>query len=197
MPRFFYHIDHKSDYAKKPLLIEGDVVDTRLRLYNPFYESAMDFQSSYNTGDGVMLPLCRAFQTEAVKRQAQFVISDHAPKIMARYIKLVRELVFENHRRENYEALPSRTRCLWLSETEDEARYWVERLEDRIKPQILRVSVDGILHKAYEGHLQEDSQSMEQLLMSAEEYWSGETSGTSRSETLFEGKMTVLEVVPY
>lgn len=193
MANIYFHVDHDTGYTQKGLHAVGQVIDTEKRKHNPYYEAAMDFHSVYPVGNKGY-PLLEFFRSDTAQTHAAKVMPD-VQHIVGSHLKIIRELVFESVRTEHFAALPSRTRCLWLSKSLVEARSWVERLPDRGKAQILRVSVEGRLHEGSEGHLQEDSQSMPRLIESAHRYWRGEMVTGSRSETLLEGTMTVLEVV--
>lgn len=193
MNNIYFHVDHDTGYTKKSLHAVGQVIDTTKREHNPFYEVAMDFHSVYPVGSKAY-PLLEFFRSDTANTHAAEVMPQ-VHHIMESHIKIIRELVFESVRTVHFSALPSRARCIWVSESLDEARSWVKRLDGRGKAQILRVSVEGRLHTTSEGHLHQDSQSMPQLIESAHRYWRGEIVKGSRSETLLEGAMTVLEVV--
>lgn len=190
---FFFHVDHDTPYTGKGLLKVGDVVDTSCRKHNPFYGVATDFHSEYPI-NGKASPLLEFFRSSLAHERASDVMP-HVHHIIESHLKIIQELVFETVRAEHYRDLPSRTRCLWLSESEEGARSWIGRLDQRKNPRVLRVAVEGRLHTTSEGHLHQDSQSMNQLLTNAGRYWRGEHVPGSRSETLLEGTMTILEVI--
>ena len=60
---------------------------------------------------------------------------------------------------------------------------------------MLRVSADGDLHAAHEGHLSVEVQSSAEVREAARRYWRGEAHPNGHFEILFEGELTVLEIV--
>lgn len=191
--QYFFHIDHNTPYTCKRLHQPGDVIETSSRSSNPYYDMAMDFHHEYPSVGSRCFPLL-AFFGEAARQKASQVLPDVVP-IMDSHLKIIRELVFESVRAENFAHLPSGSKCLWLCQSVDEARSWIERLDGRTNTRILRVTVEGRLHTTLEGHLHQDSQPMGQIIASANRYWRGEQVPGSRSETLLEGKMTVIDVL--
>ncbi|MEB7931566.1 DUF2441 domain-containing protein [Enterobacter quasiroggenkampii] len=112
------------------------------------------------------------------------------------FCKYTRELIWESVRLEHYNNLPSRQKCLWLAHGEQNLQYWKENLGlSDIKQNIFRVELDGITHEASNEHLMHDDIPYEQALSQAHRYWQGRISNISAKETLFIGKMKVVEQV--
>ncbi|HDZ8982159.1 TPA: DUF2441 domain-containing protein [Aeromonas veronii] len=103
---------------------------------------------------------------------------------------MLRELTFENLRARMYSKLPSRTSCIWLCESEQTARYWVERIPHTGKKRILEIEIlEGALHKAYEQHLTNNLENINELEVRAHKYWSGQ--GNGQCEILFQGVLHI------
>lgn len=103
---------------------------------------------------------------------------------------MLRELAFENLRLRIYPALPSRTSCIWLCDSEESARYWFKRIPHDGRKRILEVEIlEGTVHKAYEQHLTNNLENIYELEARAHEYWTGQGSG--EYEILFQGGLHV------
>lgn len=107
---------------------------------------------------------------------------------------MLRELAFENLRSRMYSALPSRTSCIWLCDSEESAEYWIERIPHVGEKRILEVEIlQGKPHTAYEQHLTNQLENIRELEARAHEYWSGRGSG--QREILFQGLLRVVRQV--
>lgn len=103
---------------------------------------------------------------------------------------MLRELAFENLRARVYSTLPSRTSCIWLCDSEESVRYWIERILHPGKKRILEIEIlDGVTHKAYEEHLTNNLENIDELEARAHNYWLGH--GTGNYEILFQGVMHI------
>lgn len=103
---------------------------------------------------------------------------------------MLRELAFENLRAKEYPALPSRTSCIWLCESEEAAKYWLNRISHVGKKRIMEMEIlEGVPHKTYEEHLTNNPENIKELQVRAHAYWLGQ--GNGHSEILFEGRFCV------
>lgn len=103
---------------------------------------------------------------------------------------MLRELAFENLRARMYSTLPSRTSCIWLCDSEEFARYWVKRIPHTGKKRILEIEIlEGTPHKAYEQHLTNKLENINELEVRAHKYWSSQGSG--KYEILFQGVLRI------
>jgi hypothetical protein len=114
------------------------------------------------------------------------------------YMKLVRELTFEEVRKDFFPSFPSRTRCLWVvPDNNDTLEYWWKELNvDGCEKVLLKLSLTGKIFKANQQHLAlNQTFSLDFMRQKAFRYWSG-TSGENPNETeiLFEGFSNVLSV---
>lgn len=67
---------------------------------------------------------------------------------------------------------------------------------NRTEFQILRVRTQGRIHSASEALLMNDSQSHTKTIQDARKYWLGHIDDPETEEVIFEGKITVQEVLP-
>lgn len=111
------------------------------------------------------------------------------------YMKVVRELIFEEIRNEFFPSFPSRTRCLWvLPDNEETIKFWREELKGQ--QVLLKLSLTGKVFEANQQYLSIAKEfSLDELRQKAFRYWSG-ASGTNSAEieVLFEGFAKVLSV---
>jgi hypothetical protein len=108
----------------------------------------------------------------------------------------LRELVFEEVRRDKYPGLPSRRKCTFLC-NEQTVTYWGGWFGDIPASRALfEVSCTGKIHEGHQGHLDSDSMNYAEYVKNALAYWSGEdTKEPTPTEIIFEGKMEILRLV--
>lgn len=112
------------------------------------------------------------------------------------FCKYTRELIWESVRLSDYKKKPSRNKCLWLSQGEENLNYWKPHVvENKNLRRIFRVEIDGITHEASNEHLMSDNLPYLEALDMSHRYWQGEISNPIAKETLFEGQMRVIERV--
>lgn len=112
------------------------------------------------------------------------------------FCKYTRELIWESVRLANYKEKPSRQKCLWLTQGEQNLEYWKSKIvNDQNLRQVFRVEIDGTTHEASDEHLMNDNLPYQQALDMSHRYWRGEISNPIAREILFEGKMRIIEQV--
>ena len=112
----------------------------------------------------------------------------------------VREMTFEEIRRQQFSALPSRYTCIFLiPDDEESVRFWWNdlRTQGEGKRRIYEVSATGIAHRASQTLLgQLETRSVEEWEKMAVGYWSNQPQATD-DEILFEGELRIIrEVTP-
>ncbi|ROM15527.1 hypothetical protein BK643_23595 [Pseudomonas protegens] len=189
----YFHIDSCYAPAGKRLLEIGQTINTSSRPFTPYYEQMRDIHH--------VIPVYgqkRRLKELLLSRDIDQFLSRELAKnfhgVIDTYIRLLREMEFENIRREQYASRPSRTRCIWLTDSLDEEIYWRKRLNKPNGTRIVRVEVDGILHQADGRHLSAESSSLSELRVAAQSYWGGGLRADSEREYLLEGAMTVIAV---
>ena len=197
----FYHINHVTPYTGEMLLQLDDLVETSAREYNPFYTSILNGAKSFDLSSEQSIPILEFFSKVSDGAFQQIAelndpknIATFANIFLDQYLKFCRETHFENIRRKEFPELPSRTRCIWLAKSYEDALYWKERLTGRDNAQILRVHVSGNIFTTFEGHLIRDSEPYDITISRARDYWSGKPA-IGKEEILFEGTLKVLEVM--
>jgi len=187
----YFHIDSCYEPAGKRLLEIGQTLNTSSRPFNPFYEQMSDIHHVIPVS-GQKRRIKEFLRSPEIERFSSTMLANSFHSIIDTYIRLLREMEFENIRREQYANRPSRTRCLWLTDNLDEARYWRERLNKNDRMRIVRVEIDGTLHQADAHYLSAESSSLPELRAAAHNYWKGTLCATSEREILLEGAMTVV-----
>lgn len=194
----YFHIDSVYLPANKQLLEEGDTIRTADRFCNPYYEQICDINHELPVslgGPPINWRLRQFFSSNVVAKVPSGQLAGITEKILRSYIRLLREMEFENVRRTHFEHLPSRTRCIWLSDSVDRAKDWQRTLGKSATTRIVSVEIDGRLHRADGGHLPDESTSIAELRAAAELYWRGLPHPKGECEYLLEGTMKVLGIV--
>lgn len=110
--------------------------------------------------------------------------------------RIIRELIFEDVRRQMYINLPSRTSCIWLIPEDPRAvRFWLDNVRGDYK-KVYRVNATGELHRAQQQIVMGDTISMGEWRKRAVDYWNGAESENYDDELVFAGNIEVLEEVP-
>ncbi|WP_109908335.1 DUF2441 domain-containing protein [Citrobacter freundii] len=202
----YFYIATKKQYPwsiHAPMKV-GNVVETND--YNPFFNfflgANLPKMLVQNSGGGGSTPYTRMMYLHGIKTgslETNLTIKDIATigqELAMHFCKYTRELIWESVRSEHYKDLPSRQKCLWLAHGEKNLEYWKQNLglgvDDRT---IFRVDIDGVTHEASDEHLMRDDIPYEQALVQAHRYWKGDISNMLAKETLFIGKMKILEEV--
>lgn len=203
MTAIYYHVNRSPSAAGDGLLAPGDVLVTDARPRNHYFVGVMDFHRYYHDDEMQSKPvrlmhfLGTTVWHKHIKENVALTMSrlDH---IVHSHLQAIREQAFELVRLAQFPQRPSRTRCLWVSETEDEARSWLKELknsEDSFQILKLEVAEGANLHTASDGHILQAYDSDHHLTQSAQAYWRGEATDGGRTEILLEGSARVLDVV--
>ena len=123
-------------------------------------------------------------------------LAETALDLVQHLVAYLRELIWEDVRKREFPHLPSRQRCVWLTPSQEGVKYWLGRMSVNQDFQVLRVRVQGRLHKASESYLLGDSESIEETIQKARQYWLGVVEEAETEEIIFEGRMRVVEVMP-
>ncbi|OLS20702.1 MAG: hypothetical protein HeimC3_39680 [Candidatus Heimdallarchaeota archaeon LC_3] len=102
----------------------------------------------------------------------------------------IRELVFEEVRRNRFSDLPSRQRCLWLI-TEKQLNRW-RQLESFKNGNIFLVKVKGNIHIGNAKFLHAYQTKMKFFHEFAEKYWKSMETPSNDDEIILEGEIEVL-----
>lgn len=120
---------------------------------------------------------------------AKDIIENYIPilKEVGGYLK---EIIFEEVRKDKFPCLPSRYNCIWLCE-EEKVDYWYIALRDQ-NSLIYKVKATGKSHIADEKWLINDIVPGNRIREYANSYWTGELSKKPELEILFSGNVEIV-----
>lgn len=107
----------------------------------------------------------------------------------------IRELVFEEVRREMFPSLPTRRTAMWLFDQRS-SDFWINWFRrNPLRRQILTLSATGSIHVGNQQYLDSDLTSYQAYRENAQQYWSGSsTKNATNNEILFVGTFKVVSV---
>ena len=197
MPSDYFHINRRASWSPYEPLKAGDEFDVG-RETNPYFRffetERFVVPVTLQDGSSIESPAVKFLGAAARGEVPHPNLPRLAHDVATHFVTYLREVIWENVRRDEFPELPSRQRCLWLIPTLEGVKYWLERM----KPngyQVLRVQVTGRIHRANELYLLGDSEPMSQTIEKARLYWSGSFPEGGQEEILFEGRVKVIEVV--
>lgn len=192
----FFHIASRPVGSEKPTKWEvGTVLRTGEFHFNSYFQSVLNYHHVLPVGK-TPFPVLAALRFGFVAAFTGQDVATQCAEIIETHFKVIREFEFEAIRRAEFPGLPSRMRCVWMSEV-IQVEHWSTRLDGRENPILLRVAAEGKIHRAHEGHLSVEVQSIDDLRDSARAYWSGKPHESGNYEVLLEGEMKVLEILPF
>jgi len=117
--------------------------------------------------------------------------------VLDEYLKLTREWIFEEVRKEFFPNLPSRHRCIWvIPDNKDAIQYWWKTMGE--KGQILKLELTGKIYRTNQQYLKRITAPLDQIRMNAFRYWAGASGDNpAEDEYLFEGFAKVLDIYDY
>lgn len=195
----YYHINRIVPWSSYGKLNAGDQIDIGGNS-NPYFKFFETQKKAYfiTQKDGSQLLMGGARFIGAVASGE--VNSPHivsiANELVQHLVAYIRELIWEDVRRKEFPHLPSRQRCIWLVPTIQGVKYWINRMQVSGEFQVVRVRIQGRIHKASESFLLGDSEPMEETIGKARRYWLGIVESPDTEEIIFEGRVKVIEVVP-
>lgn len=189
----FFHFHYNSGGAINESTLEvGDVIKTGVD-FNPYFRSVMDYFSSIPHGEN-QLPILGFLKYGSAFGYPSAIVANACAEIIESHFKLIREYEFERVRSAEFPNLPSRMRCLWMTD-KSLISHWNQRLDGRANKRLLRVSAHGKIHRANEGFLPVEVTPMSELQDLARAYWRGEDHEKGKFELLLEGSMEILEMI--
>ncbi|MDE2195650.1 MAG: DUF2441 domain-containing protein [Gammaproteobacteria bacterium] len=109
--------------------------------------------------------------------------------------RMIRELVYEDVRKQLYPDLPSRTTCIWLIPEESKSvRFWLDNIRGDHK-KVFRVRATGEVHRANQQLILGDTISLSEWRKRAVDYWNGAELDSFDDEITFSGEVEVLQEV--
>lgn len=197
--RDYFHINRVVAYSPYALLNIDDSFDVggESNPYFRFYEkNKKAYPLTNGAGQTTLIPGVK-FIGGVQKGEINCATLPSIAHELSRHLAgLVGELIWEDIRRREFPHLPSRQRCIWLIPDVEGVRYWVSRLGVALGTyQVLRVRCQGRMHIASEKYLLGDSVSLEDAVSQARQYWLGVIPEKNTEEIIFEGRVTVHEVL--
>jgi hypothetical protein len=200
----FYHIASKVKYPwmqSDPLMVGTSITTEGV---NPFFNYFLEHpEPGVNvTVDGVVENWTRmTYLWELSQNRVNTSLSIQRIAALGQdaamhYCKYLRELIWENVRSSEFPEKPSRQRCIWLAEGEDNLKYWLPRIPASAEThRIFRVKPKGMFHYASDEHLMKDAELYPESLEKARKYWRGDIAQKCAQEILFEGTLDIIEEV--
>lgn len=169
----FYHIQRKVFYNNAPFWDKGQTIIAG-KDKNPYTQVLEKYEANSGKEKESMAGAIRYYQN------------------------IIREMVFEEVRKEHFPTLPSRKKCLWVIPNEiKRINYWWDRLprDDNEERVLLKLRLTGNIHKCNQSFITLDYASVLDKKELALNYWSGVPGNSDiENEYLFEGTVTVEEI---
>ena len=184
-----YHISRENSWNVGDVLVCGEKE-------NEFWRICKNYSRTVSV-DGTEMSVFQMFKQvsnfEVTQNNITFLY-ENLKSISKETAFYIREQVFEDIRQKYYPSLPSRQKCLWVSEY-DQIPYWKTMKED-CRRSLLTLELSGELFCVDEHWLTADTFSSVVYSERAKRYWAGEMSPAPRKEFLFYGKAIVKEITP-
>ena len=190
----YFHIHRIGDYT--PLWNVGNRINWVQKRNNLFFDYYSKNGLFYTDGTN-SIPFRQAierFQRESPEyKQAQFErLINAAGEVVKAQSMFIREIIFEEVRKNYFPQLPSRLSGIWVC-NKDAVEFWWKTLNAK-NQKILKLRLTGTIHVADEKHLIADTFKHDDLRAKAFEYWTGSDNHTEiGQEILFEGIIDVIE----
>lgn len=186
-----YHVTVPKPY-KQPFVPNQSVeIGDNDNPFFGFYESVRQYPVMEN-GQLVQVKAVRWLTAVRAGRidPAPGLLPSIAVEVAQHYVMLCRELVMEEIRKSEFDAMPpSRQRCIFACETLESARAWQRRLGG--EGTICELICAGKIHRADARLLLGDSEPLSVTRERARAYWRGEIGEDPELELLFVGKAVV------
>ena len=191
----FYHIHRIGNHSL--IWTVGTRINWVQKRPNLFFEYYSLNGLFFNDGSGQSLPFRQAID-RFLRASPEYKLVNYenliraASDVTKSQCMFIREIIFEEVRKNYFPQLPSRLYCIWVCK-EDAVHFWWNTLKNNSQ-KILKLKLTGTLHKANEVHLIADTFKHDDLRAKAFEYWTGmnDNIGT-HTEILFEGIIDVVE----
>ena len=199
-----YHIHLNSEY--NDLFKEGATLhpgqDFNL-LHQHFLMSSSSYLVKQKEIDNKTFNFYNCFDEYFGKKLRRKNITKVEFKRMAEFIKMYvhdssmdfRELILEEIRREYYSNLPSRYKCMWLTDR-DSISHWIETLRIKRGYQVFKVEVNGNIFTSADSLLPPINLPHGEIYDLSHKYWNPDSSYLEQAkdrEYLVEGEVKLLE----
>lgn len=184
-----YHITCNSELKTGDIIISGNQE-------NPFWLSCKNYSPQILV-DKQSMSVFKMFDCTPPFDVTQDTIDflyQQLKNISTEFAFYVREQTFEDVRKKLYPQLPSRQKCLWLSD-ENNLSYW-KTLHTDESQYLLALNLHGNVFRADAHWLKANTFSSIEYAERANQYWSGKLSNTPKTEYLFYGRAVIEKIVP-
>jgi hypothetical protein len=189
----FYHVTVANNYKQALMLNQRINAGSAYNPFFTFYESTIEYPVTDSQTGGIIQVNAVDWLHRVRARTIQTsyeMLASKAFEVSQHYMMLARELIMEQIRLEELNGEPpSRLKCLFLSETADEARSWISLLGGI--GVVCELICTGIIHRADSRLMVKASEPLSLTRDRARAYWRGEAGPDPRIETLFEGDAVV------
>lgn len=191
--KLLFHISRKNDWEIGNEIVTGG--DS-----NEFWRRCREYSPQIELNDGVVVSfwdIMKMFRTSRIEASQEVVdfLYEQLSKISTKYAFYVREQVFETVRKECFPLLPSRKKCLWLTDKEN-LGFWAT-IDDNTQRSLLELEVYGEVFCADEHWLAANTFSSHEYEDRAKHYWKGEMSEKPRLEYLLYGQAKIKKIIPF
>lgn len=211
MTKRYFHIQRLNGIRKE--WFEGEIINTNENNLNNFYADLIESTGQFynynereldliNYSNSVYKNLNRLETFENYEKenlllyskieQYKMLTSDLHENLL-QYLKWTREEIFENIRKSNFNNLPSRKTCIWLTEIENIPKWW-KMFKNSTSKKILEIEIEpnSKLHYADGFLIKTETLKINQYEELAMSYWSGKIENNVENEILFEGTFKVI-----
>lgn len=191
--RKLYQVTATNTYKQALVLNQQISAGTAYNPFFKFYENTLEYPvTDGQTGATAQVNAVDWLHRvrSGTIRTSYEILAHKAFEVSQHYMMLARELIMEQIRLEEFNGEPpSRQKCLFLSETAEEARSWISLLGGI--GTVCELTCTGIIHRANSRLMVKVSEPWSLTKDRARGYWRGAASADPRMETLFVGDAAV------
>lgn len=191
--RKLFHLTETKPYKQALVLDQVVKIGEGFTPFFGFYEGSRTYPVTDVNGSTVQVPAVKFLKQVQAGNINCPILPAIAVEVAQHYVMLSRELIMEEIRLAEFKGQPpSRQRCLYVCETVEEARYWMQLVGP--SSTICELTCAGTIHRADASLLLGDSEPLSVTRDRARRYWRGEAGESPQWETLFEGEAKVTAV---
>lgn len=191
----FYHIHKIQDNYLEKLWKVGNKI-TVGKDDNYFFKLSREFEPKFMEIENVKnVPWNNVYEhykiTHQLTEEKSYMLLENARQIISEYQMLIREIVYEDVRKKEFNNLPSRQKCIWLCKKE-QVEFWKKNIGGTLK--IFKVKIEGNAFKSNNDMIVAPSESYNKIVEMAKKYWSYNNKvENEKDEYLYIGSLEILE----
>lgn len=193
--KIFYHIHRiQNNYSEERWKVGNKI--TVGEEYNYFFKLASEFEPKFlKIEETENVPWENVYKHYKISNQLtsqnMYMLLEEAKKFICEYQILIREIVYENVRKSEFNYMPSRQKCIWLCK-KGQLEYWEKNIGGAFR--IFKVKIEGNTFKTNNDLIVAPSESYNKIVEKARKYWSyNKKIETERDEYLYVGSLEILE----